>query len=59
MQLYFANGGNFCYIISGGTFQSVGTSPASRLAEMQQALAAAGEVDEATLFVFSDCCKKG
>jgi phage tail sheath protein FI len=54
LQLYFANGGNFCYIISAGTFQSAGASPDARLVQMQQAVAAAGEVDEITLFVFPD-----
>ncbi len=43
LQLYFANGGNFCYIISAGTFQSAGASPDARLVQMQQAVAAAGE----------------
>ncbi len=54
LQLYFANGGNLCYIISAGTFQSAGASPDARFVQMQQAVAAAGEVDEITLFVFPD-----
>ncbi len=54
LQLYFANGGGPCYIISTGTFQTAGASPAARLAQMQQGLDEAGELDEITLFVFPD-----
>lgn len=54
LQLYFANGGGSCYIISAGTFQTAGASPTTRLAQMQQSLNAAGELDEITLLVFSD-----
>ncbi len=54
IQLFFANGGNACYIISAGTFQTSGNNPAARLAQMQQSLNAAAEVDEITLLVFPD-----
>ncbi|HVE61288.1 MAG TPA: hypothetical protein VNA26_05695, partial [Chitinophagaceae bacterium] len=54
LQLYFANGGGPCYIISAGSFQTAGANPGARFVQMQQAIIAAGEQDEITLLVFPD-----
>ncbi len=54
IQLFFENGGGTCYIISSATCQGAGATPAARLVQMQEALIAAGEVDEITLLVFPD-----
>lgn len=54
MQMYFANGGSTCYIISVGDYSSPITS-----AEMQDAIALAEGVDEITMVVIPEAVSSG
>lgn len=57
MQLYFANGGGPCYIISIGDYEDA--SPSGDItARIQTCLDAASKEDEITLIVFPDATKK-
>jgi phage tail sheath protein FI len=58
MQMYFANGGGPCYIISTGNFQAdegiPGDDKAAQLEAYRSALVEAGKEDEPTLLIFPD-----
>jgi len=50
LQMYFANGGGSCYIISTGTYTSAGV----QLSSLQEGLNKIDEIKEPTLIVFPD-----
>ena len=52
LQMYFANGGGPCWIVSVGTYESAGGIVG--FAELQAGLALTEKVDEITLIVFPD-----
>jgi len=51
LQIYFANGGGPCYIISCGNYDDAGFN---NIDQMEEALAALRKEDEPTLIVFTD-----
>lgn len=51
---FFANGGGPCFIISAGTCQRAGVESASRLSQLQRALAAAATEESITLLCLPD-----
>ncbi|HEY0059486.1 MAG TPA: phage tail sheath C-terminal domain-containing protein, partial [Flavisolibacter sp.] len=51
LQLFFANGGGACYIVSTGNYSSRGSITGSRL---RKGLKAAGKIRDATLTIFPD-----
>lgn len=54
VQLYFANGGGHCFVISAGTYKRAGAQSALRLRQLQQALAAAEAEKNITLLCLPD-----
>ncbi len=52
MQMFFANGGGPCYIVSVGTYKALGTDLVET--ELSAGLDAAGKEDEPTLIVFAE-----
>ena len=54
VQHYFANGGGPCFVISAGTYKGAGVQSASRLRQLQKAVAAAGARDHLTLLCLPD-----
>ena len=54
LQMYFANGGGPCYIVSTGAYKSDGTGT---LADFETALLSLEKEDEPTLLVFPDAIK--
>ena len=54
MQLFFANGGGPCYIVSIGTYDDNGAMPGTLVADFTAAIDELEKFDEPTLYVFSD-----
>jgi len=57
LQMYFANGGVACYVVSCGTYSDFGSTTAAQ--KMAGALEALKKADEPTLIVFCDAVNLG
>ena len=54
MQLFFANGGGSCYIVSIGSYAVDGAMPGTLVADFTGAIDELEKFDEPTLYVFPD-----
>ena len=59
MNMFFANGGGRCYVVSVGSYKAASASPAVVDTELAAGLAKVGEEDEPTLIVIPEAVKLG